>query len=153
MSGPANRGKVTEGRFKDYSTERSDREAGYVFHRYPDAHSGSMVSAPSDFEVLYNGRHFLMEVKEVAHVCRLPHKNYSADKVARARKFQLAGSTVWVLVFFAPLGVSGRGWREAKAYRLAPIDWFLTKTGGSWDMSEFPLMTFSESLTLAFQPS
>ena len=149
----ANRGKYAEGKFKDYCNARSEAEAAFAWYRFPDAHAGSLAAVPADFEVLYSGRHLLVEVKEVGHVRLLPHKNFSADKVARCRKFQLAGSTCWVLVLFTPLNVTGRGWRDAKAWRLAPIDWFLTKTGGSWDLSGYPLMTFSESLTLAFQPS
>lgn len=152
MSGPGDRGKYAEGKFKDYCNDRSNAEAGFAHYRYPDARAGSATAVPADFEVLYNGRHFTVEVKEVEHEFRLPHKNFESGKVARCRKFQLAGSCCWVLVYFEPLGKPGRGWQDAKAWRLVPVDRFLEKEGGSWNLEPYPLRTLSESLTLAFKP-
>lgn len=145
-----NRGKWAEGKFKDYASARSEAEAGFAEHRFPDARAGSMQAAPADFMCMLRGRHYIVEVKEVNHVRLLPHTNFSPDKVARARKWALAGSSVRVLVNFEPLGVRGRGWREALAWRVVPLTLFLVRQGGSWDLSTFPLMTFDAAMAAIF---
>lgn len=145
-----NRGKWAEGKFKDYASARSDTEAGFAEHRFPDARAGSMQAAPADFMCVLHARHYLVEVKEVNHIRLLPHKNFAPDKVARCRKWALAGSIVRVLVNFEPLGVRGRGWREDLAWRVVPLEFFLVRQGGSWDLSEFPLMTFDAAMTVIF---
>lgn len=144
------RGKWAEGKFKDYTTARSEAEAGFAEHRFPDARAGSLQVAPADFMCMLNSRHYTIEVKEVNHVRLLPHKNFSPDKVARCRKWALAGSRVWVLVNFEPLGARGRGWREALAWRVVPLTLFLVRQGGSWDLSTFPLMTFDAAMAAIF---
>jgi hypothetical protein len=96
---------------------------------------------------MLEGKFFLVEIKEVNHEFRLSHKNFAVDKVARCRKWGLAGAKVVVLVNFEPLGVRGRGWRDALAWRLVDLDVFLDRSvGGSWDLSTFPLMTFDAAM-------
>ena len=147
----ATRGRKAEARVFEWLTLKASM-ADFDFTRIADAKAGSMKAAMADFEALEAGTAHLVEVKEVDHTTRLPFKNFSADKVARVRKRQLAGAKCSVIVCFTPLDVSGRGWRNALAWRVAPVDFFLHKPegAGSWVLSEFPLLTFDNAMRSIF---
>jgi hypothetical protein len=144
------RGKWAEGKVSARFEQLSQQYANFDYYRFPDARAGSMKVVPADYEALKAGVYYLLEVKEVNHERLLPHKNFSSDKIARCRKRQIAGAHVLVLVYHSPLGVAGRGWQGAKAWRLAPLDFFMVKIGGSWDMSVLPLLTFDEAMLALF---
>ena len=138
----ANRGKKAEGIFHKWATSRSDSQANFCFHRYPDRRSGSFSPVPADFEAVQGAMHFLVEVKEVEHAYRLPFKNFTPDKVARARKFQLAGSQAYVLILSTSTG----------KWRVITVEWLFENKGegGSWDLRSFPEKTFNEAVSEIF---
>lgn len=140
MSERGTRGKWAETKFRKWCVKKSESTFDFSFYRFPDARAGSKSSVPSDFEVLYKGKHFNVEVKEVDHDFRLPHKNFSPDKVARMRKFEMAGSACWVFIYFKPAGV----------WRIETIAHFLEKQGGSWDMSNHAAVDFDTALREIF---
>lgn len=146
----ADRGKWAEAKVHDWLSAAANQTT-FDGGRLPDAHAGSLTPALADFDALSKGKYYLIEVKEVQHARLLPHKNFGADKVARMRKRQLAGAHCFVIVHFAALAVVGAGWRKALAWRVAPLDFFLTKVCGSWDMTPFPLTTFDEAMGKIFQ--
>ena len=133
----ANRGKYAEGKVK--AELKKLEAANCTHHRFPDAHSGSFITAPADFLILQNGRLRLLEVKQVEHGERLPYGNFSPEQVNRMFMWKLAGADIWVLVYHVP----------HKAWRLILADWFRNrplktatdKPIGSWVLTEFPLMT------------
>ena len=139
----ANRGKYAEGKVK--AELKKLEAANCTHHRFPDAHSGSFVTAPADFLILQNGRLRLLEVKQVEHGERLPYGNFSPEQVNRMFMWKLAGADTWVLVYHVP----------HKAWRLIPADWFrnrplktvTSKPIGSWVLTEFPLLTLTEAFT------
>lgn len=114
-----------------------------AFHRMPDARAGSMKATLADFLLLVRGTMILLEVKEVNHSFRIPHGNFDKDKVARMRRFQLAGARSIVVMYFKP---------EDK-WRCAPLDFFLTREGGSWDMRPFELQPLSNIINVGTHPS
>ena len=77
----ANRGKYAEGKVK--AELKKLEAANCTHHRFPDAHSGSFITAPADFLILQNGRLRLLEVKQVEHGERLPYGNFSSEQVNR----------------------------------------------------------------------
>ena len=113
MVAAANRGKYAEGEVKKFLKKLE--AANCAHHRFPDVHSGSMVTAPADFMFMQAGIFRLLEVKEVQHDFRLPYDNFSPDQVARMRMWQAAGAHAWVLVYH----------KNLKAWRLIPAEWFL----------------------------
>lgn len=128
----ANRGKSAEKSVKDWMTARSDADARFAFHRHPDPHSGSLQPVPADYEVMHRDVHFLVEVKEVKAAAksgsrRLPQANFSADKVARMRKWSMAGSSCWVVVHHTAVG----------EWRLMPISEFAPPRPPSWDLTDY----------------
>lgn len=129
MATIGNRGKWAEGRVKLFL--KKYESVSFTHHRFPDARAGSMVVSPCDFMFIRHGLLTLLEVKEVQHTFRLPHKNFSPDQVARMRAWHSAGARAYVLVAFRLSGM----------WRLAPIDFFLHREGGSWDMTRFPEQT------------
>lgn len=143
MVAAANRGKYAEGEVKKFLKKME--AANCAHHRFPDAHSGSMVTAPADFMFMQAGIFRLLEVKEIQHDFRMPYDNFSPDQVARMRMWQAAGAHAWVLVYH----------KNLKAWRLIPAEWFLNrpklsasgKPLGSWVLDEFPLMTLTEAFT------
>ena len=147
----ATRGRKAEARVFEWLTLKSAL-ASFDFTRVADAKAGSMKAAMADFEALDAGKAHLVEVKEVEHKERLAFKNFSPDKVARVRKRQLAGAKCSVIICFTPLDVSGRGWRDALAWRVMPVDYFLNKPegAGSWVLSEFSLQTFDGAMRSIF---
>ena len=143
MVAAANRGKYAEGEVKKFLKKME--AANCAHHRFPDVHSGSMVTAPADFMFMQAGIFRLLEVKEIQHDFRMPYDNFSPDQVARMRMWQAAGAHAWVLVYH----------KNLKAWRLIPAEWFLNrpklsasgKPVGSWVLDEFPLMTLTEAFT------
>ena len=139
----ANRGKYAEGKVK--AELKRLEAANCTHHRFPDAHSGSFITAPADFLILQNGRLRLLEVKQVEHGERLPYGNFSPEQVNRMCMWHHAGADTWVLVYHVP----------HKAWRLIPADWFRSrplktatdKSIGSWVLTEFPLLTLTEAFT------
>jgi hypothetical protein len=133
MSNPADRGKDAEGYVK--SALSTCARTDLAWYRLPDARSGSRAPTLADFLIHAQGRMMLLEVKEVKHDFRLPHKNFDTDKIARMHRYKLSGALTYVLVRFMPSDV----------WRLAELSFFLQKEGGSWDMREFtpgPLKQF-----------
>jgi hypothetical protein len=130
------RGKWAEKQVRDWMARRSEADANFAFLRYPDARAGSAQPAPSDFEAMHDTCNFKIEVKEVkittATSRRLPAANYAADKVARMRKWQLAGAACWVVVCHL---VEGRG--GVKEWRLVPVSHFYDRAP-SWDLLGYP---------------
>lgn len=141
----SNRGKWSEGRVLEWITIKSTL-AAFTGARLPDAHAGSLVPALADFDMLYAGKYYLLEVKEVDHAFRLPHKNFATDKVARMTRRQMAGATCWVLVYQKPLGLPGRAWQQAVAWRAVPLRVFQERSGGSWDLQAYPLRVFHAAM-------
>ena len=86
----ANRGKYAEGKVK--AELRKLEAANCTHHRFPDAHSGSFITAPADFLILQNGRLRLLEVKQVEHGERLPYGNFSSEQVNRMCMWHHAGA-------------------------------------------------------------
>lgn len=131
------RGKYAEGRVRDWL--KNAEKADTAFMRMPDAHAGSLVTTPADFLTCRQGRLTLLEVKEVAHATRLPHKNVKPDQLARMRMWKMAGAHAWVLVCHMPM----------KLWRCVPIEEFIEKTGGSWVLDKYELhsdLSFLENL-------
>jgi penicillin-binding protein-related factor A (putative recombinase) len=129
----ANRGKEAEGLVKRHLTKLSE-QSHTTFYRFPDARAGSLQTAPADFMLVHVGRLILLEVKEVNHSYRLPHGNLT--QVPKLRRFEMAGAVGIVLVYFKP----------EKAWRVAPVDYFLETSGGSWDMREIPLKSLADCI-------
>lgn len=124
MATIANRGKWAEARVKKFLKVQEER-ADAAHYRFPDARSGSLMRVPCDFMFLKAGKLTLVEVKEVNHDFRLPHTNFSEDKVARMRLWQLAGASACVLVYH----------RTSEVWRILDASFFYQRTGGSWDLS------------------
>lgn len=144
MATTSNRGKFAESQVK---TLLKKLEAANCTHaRWPDAHSGSFVTAPADFLLLQEGKLRLLEVKEVQHQTRLPYKNLEQGQLARMLMWQAAGASCWVLVCHMP----------AKVWRLLPADYFknrqtVSETGkpiGSWNLQDVPTQTLTEAFGL-----
>lgn len=131
----ANRGKSAES-LVSRRLDALSNKVDTAFYRLPDARAGSLKATLADFLIMQRSEMTLLEVKEVDHAYRLPHKNFAVDKVSRMRRFKMAGAKAWVLVLFTPTG----------KWRLAELDFFLTREGGSWDMRQFPEITLEEAL-------
>lgn len=141
----ANRGKSAEKSVKDWMTARSDADARFAFHRHPDPHAGSLQPVPADYEVMYSGQHYLIEVKEVKAAAasgsrRLPQANFSADKVARMRKWHIAGSSSWVLVHHTAVG----------EWRMIPVHLFAPPRPASWNITSYAVKTLNEHMETLF---
>lgn len=137
MATTGNRGKWAEGRVKAFL--KKHESASVTHYRFPDARAGTMLVSPCDFMFIHQGVLTLLEVKDVQHDCRLPHKNFSSDQVARMRAWQSAGARAYVLISFSTLG----------KWRILPVDHFLVRTGGSWDLSGTPAVTELEAFNAA----
>lgn len=154
----ANRGKYAEGKVREHLKALEAAHANFTFERVYDAHAagGRAQPQPGDFRAFYqprNGweaqggegqtpasRNWLIEVKEVKHDYRLPHANFSPDKVARMHKGALSGREPIVLVYHT----------EAKIWRNVPFAVFLKREGGSWDLRDSEPVDFKTSLNEAF---
>lgn len=135
MPSPANRGKVAEKLVKKF-LDKLSLNSNTASHRFPDARAGSFQATLADFVLVHKGTMYLLEVKEVQHAYRLPHGNLGLDQVARMRRFQLAGAEAHLLVYHSGLG----------KWRTAPVDYFLTREGGSWDLRNLPVRELEDIL-------
>lgn len=139
------RGKWSEGEVKKQLGVYSGYSSFAAF-RLPDARAGSFQVTLADFMTMHKGQHALLEVKEVdTHDYRLQHKNFDELKVGRMRAWQMAGSAAHVLVCFRP-GAKTAVWRYA------PLDYFLTREGGSWDMRDIPTTTLKQAMETMYGP-
>jgi hypothetical protein len=132
---PTNRGKVAEKLVKKH-LDKLSLQSNTASYRLPDAHAGSFQATLSDFLLVHKSTMYLLEVKETQHDYRLPHGNFSTDQVARMRRFQLAGAEAHVLIYHAKI----------EKWRTAPVDYFLERTGGSWDLRNLPLQDLANIL-------
>ncbi len=135
------RGKWEEGQVKK-QLELYSNYSTFSYHRMPDARAGSRTPTLSDFMTMHNKQFALLEVKAVEHDYRLPHKNFDENKVARMRMWQMAGSDAHVVVHFKTL----------KVWRYAPIDFFIKREGGSWDMRGIPTITLQQAMEKMYGP-
>jgi len=134
MATSGQRGKSAEGKVKEELAKLESQS--FTSYRFPDARAGSFSATPCDYMLMSKGHLTLLEVKQVNHATRLPHGNFERDQCARMRNWKLAGASVWVLVHFTPL----------TAWRLIEVEHFLVRTGGSWVLSDWPLITLSEAI-------
>lgn len=128
MTDYANRGKEAEGLVKKHLAKLST-QSDFTFYRFPDARAGSLQTAPADFMLLHKGQLILLEVKQVEHSYRLPHQNLT--QTPKLVRYEMAGAKSYVLVYFRP----------DKCWRIAPVDFFKFKSGGSWDMRSIEVTT------------
>ena len=156
-----NLGKYAEAKIRGILKEIEEEQLRFTFNRIQDAHSarGVFASQAGDFEWFYdtgklagvieNGgpgkkavaytRNGVIEVKEVEHAYRLPHKNFGPEKVARMRKRQLGGSEPLVIVCHHIYGSDTK-----PLWRFVEFDVFLQREGGSWDLTDWPVYTNKE---------
>lgn len=133
------RGKRAEGKVRAH-LEAFAQQSSFAFHRMPDARAGSYQPTLADFLCKSPSGMWLLEVKEVDHLYRLPEKNFSGDKRSRMRMFEAAGAKTLVVVCFTPhrQGYSPRDQTSAAIWRGASLDYF--KSGlTSWDMRDLSL--------------
>lgn len=142
MSGEGSRGKVPEAKVRKWLSDLGDRSHNIDWHRVYDARSagGRFPKQTGDFQLYGVGWHAIIEVKEVNHDFRLPHKNYSEDKVAKCWKRELAGSHVLVLVFHSTTSL----------WRLIPFYVFRAREGGSWNLTNYPTFTSCKEILDAY---
>lgn len=112
----------------------------YVFVCTPEGVDVERLPRPSQDDEMPANRNFIVEVKEVKHECRLPYKNYSADKIARINVRCLAGTEAIVLICHMP----------EKKWCAVPQAFFNdrdpAKPSGSWDLSPFPFVDYKTAL-------
>lgn len=91
-------------------------------------------------------RNGVIEVKEVEHLTLLPHKNFSADKIARVVRRSMAGCDAIILVAHKLKGMR----KPDVTWRLVPLMFFqhtaYVKGVASWDLSSFPLVNMEQTL-------
>lgn len=134
MTSVGQRGKTAEAKVKDKLVAMESHTCTH--YRFPDARAGSFTATPCDFMVMHSGQLTVLEVKEVNHAYRLPHKNFDLSQRARMKNWQLAGASAWVLIYFKP----------EDAWRLIELDSTAIRTGGSWDFSAWPLMSLATAM-------
>ena len=127
----ADRGKKPEDEVRKYLKAYDERTHAFDWHRNYDAHTagGRFQRQTGDFEFYFPDEHGVIEVKQVDHAFRLPHKNYAEEKVAKVRKRYLAGGRVLVLVYHTPIN----------QWRITDLHPYLERQGGSWDLSVWPI--------------
>ena len=139
------RGKWAEAEVRKQLTLYSNFSS-FAFMRLPDMRAGSRQPTLADFMTMHQMQFGLLEVKEVEkHDFRLPHGNFDEGKVGRMRTWQMAGANAHVFVCWQP-GAKTAIWRHA------PIDYFLTRTGGSWDMRDLPVVTLKQAMEAVYGP-
>jgi hypothetical protein len=129
----ANQGKGAEAAVQDYLKAYDRKVLAFDWSRNYDAHSagGRFQRQTGDYQFYLPSIHGVIEVKEVKHDCRLPHKNYDETKVAKVYKRTLAGGLAIVLVNHTTTGL----------WRMPPFSIFRAREGGSWNLEAHP--TFS----------
>ena len=96
-------GKLVEKQVNDWLQARSATEAGFAFHRYPDARSaqGPLAAQPADFLVgrktPYGRSAFHIEAKETAEPRRLPKSKIR--QYGMLKKFDWAGFETRIIVY------------------------------------------------------
>lgn len=127
----ADRGKKPEDEVRKYLKAYDERTHRFDWHRNYDAHTagGRFQRQTGDFEFYFPDAHGVIEVKQVDHAFRLPHKNYAEEKVAKVYKRMLAGGMAIVLVYHTPID----------QWRVTTLTPFRERTGGSWDLSAWEL--------------
>lgn len=129
--GQGDRGKYAEGKVADVLAQLNTTYAGFDFSRIYDARSagGKFPARPGDYEFYASRLHGLIEVKEVAHDCRLPKSKSFKDQIPKLMKRHLAGGTIFVLVCHRV---------DATYWRRVPIEWLHQRISQpSWDLSQF----------------
>lgn len=98
------KGKWAEAEVEKWLTARSNAEAGFAWHRYPDSRSarGALAAQPADYVIGHlplNGNRYAMhlEVKETAELRRLPKAKIG--QYGKLKLFTLAGFRARVLVY------------------------------------------------------
>lgn len=121
------RGKEGEKKV-DKALKKYDIRADFAYNRYPDAHAGSLASAPADFEAQLKGVNYKLEVKETEQLHRLPKTNFAGDQRSRMNKWRAAGCQSWVIIWL----------KSTDKWILASITEFptLPEGVGSWDLRE-----------------
>lgn len=135
----ANQGKGAEKHVQEYLKAYDAKNWAFDWARNYDAHSagGRFHRQTGDYQFYMPGMHGVIEVKEVKHDFRLPHKNYSPEKVAKVYKRQEAGGLAIVLVQHTTTGL----------WRMPPFSLFRDRSGASWDLSGFKTyITCAEAL-------
>jgi hypothetical protein len=96
---PFDKGKYAESEAFRWLETRSANDSEFAWHRYPDARSarGALAAQPADSQVLVQGRHTMLEIKETAQVYRLPRTKIT--QYGALKRFWWAGSAVVVLVY------------------------------------------------------
>lgn len=118
----ADRGKIAERKLQAYLSALATRSHN-MWLRIPDAHGGSKTAKPSDFLYMQNGKLYVLECKSTLHEYRLPHGNVDTAQIGRMRRWEMAGARSFVAVYHETLD----------KWRLRHVDYFLERTGGSWD--------------------
>jgi hypothetical protein len=133
------RGKYAEDKVRDELRKRSADNARFDFERNYDGRSsmGRIPARGGDFTFYVgtdaNGEgeiaHGLIEVKQVAHDCRLPRRNFDPDKFGILRKREMAGGKIVIIVYHSTIG----------KWRCPPFGWFVAlKDNASWDLTTWP---------------
>src|SRR5262245_19757351 len=97
---PGQRGKWAEDKVRALLKKLGEADARFDWERILDARSagGRFRAQIGDFGVFMPQLHGVIEVKEVDHAYRLPHKNFDTEAVAKLYKRQLAGGATWIIV-------------------------------------------------------
>lgn len=127
---PGQRGKKSESDVQKFLNAYAAKHADFDWERRYDARSagGRMHPQTYDYAFFRPGQHGGIEVKEVKHDFRLPHKNFENDQVGRLKKRQWAGGNIYVLVYHS----------TTQLWRTVPLHIFYTREGGSWDLTQWP---------------
>lgn len=142
MSTAADRGKRAETLVKKKLTSMS-AASNCNFYRWPDMRAGVRAAALTDFIVHRLGKLTLLEVKELSHSSKLPHKNLGLDQIAKARMWKASGAQAHVLINHT----------TNNTWRAVDIEWFHVnyttkspegKAVGSWDLSDIALIEFND---------
>lgn len=99
----ADRGKAAEKLVQDWLEARSQAQASFAYHRYPDARAarGTLPAQPADYLVSQPGKPVHLEVKECANALRLPKDKVS--QYGKLKMFSLAGFRTFVLIYRSAL--------------------------------------------------
>lgn len=140
----AKRGKVAEGKVRDYLKALEALSVHFTFNRIGDAGAagGAFAAQAGDFQAFGWGKNWLIEVKETQHAYRIPHGNFGPEQVAKMRKRELAGSVPVVLIYH----------RNEKLWRCPHLELFLYREGGSWDLRGIKPQPLQVILDSTFNP-
>lgn len=157
------RGKWAEAEVRKVLASIEKANFRFAFNRIPDARGGFLQPADADFQWFYDTgyrgaaplvqpdiwsytRNGVIEVKEVEHLFRLDHGNFSSDKIGRVWRRHMAGCEALVLVAHKLKGMR----KPDVTWRLVPLKFFrdtvYVKGVGSWDLSPFPLVNMEHVL-------